>query len=73
MKYYKNYYGIEKDSPKYDLIKEIHIDEMIRYVFGFNEKTKLLGATYYTSATNYLLSIGLEQDQLDSLQDKLSN
>lgn len=70
---YQNYYGIEKGTDKYEAIKEIHIDEMIRYVFGFNEKTKLLGATYYTSATNYLLSIGLEQDQLDSLQDKLSN
>lgn len=70
---YQNYYGIEKGTDKYEAIKEIHIDEMIRYVFGFNEKTKLLGATYYTSATNYLLSIGLEQEQLDSLQDKLSN
>ena len=70
---YQNYYGIEKGTDKYEAIKEIHIDEMIRYVFGFNEKTKLLGATYHTSATNYLLSIGLEQNQLDSLQDKLSN
>lgn len=70
---YHNYYGIEKGTDKYNAIKEIHIDEMIRYVFGFNEKTKLLGLTYHTSATNYLLNIGLDQTQVDTLQEKISN
>ena len=70
---YHNYYGIEEGTDKYEAIKEIHIDEMIRYVFGFNEQTHLLGATYYSSATNYLLSIGLTQEQIDALQDKISD
>lgn len=69
---YHNYYGIEKGTKKYDLIKEIHIDEMIRYVFDFNESVNLLGANYRSSANGYLLSIGLSQDNIDSIQSKLS-
>ena len=69
---YKNYYGIEKGTDKYEVIKSIHIDEMIRYVFGFNETVNLLGANYYSSVNNYLLSIGLTQDQINTIQTKLS-
>ena len=69
---YKNYYGIEKGTSKYNAIKELHIDEMIRYVFGFENNTLLLGAAYHTSANNYLLSIGLTQEQIDAVQEKLS-
>ena len=73
---YKNYYGIEKDTSKYNAIKDLHIDEMIRYVFSFEETANvhLLGfAPYHTKATNYLLSIGLTQEQIDAVQEKLSN
>ena len=68
---YMNYYGIEKGSQKYDLIKEIHIDEMIRYVFGF-EKNVLLGtANFHSMANNYMLNVGLTQEQINTLQLKL--
>lgn len=74
---YKNYYGIEKGSSKYEAIKSLHIDEMIRYVFSFSEtdNVRLLGAApYYTKANNYLKeAVGLTQDQIDALQAKLSN
>ena len=69
---YHNYYGIEKGSNKYEVIKNLHIDEMIRYVFGFDEKTNLLTANYHTPVNSYLLSIGLTQDQIDAIQTKLS-
>ena len=69
---YKNYYGIEKGSDKYEVIKSIHIDEMIRYVFGFEKTTNLLTANYQSSVNAYLLSIGLTQDQIDAIQTKLS-
>ena len=72
---YKNYYGIEKDTDKYNAIKELHIDEMIRYVFSFDEteKVQLLGASpYHSKASKYLLSIGLTQEQIDTVQMKLS-
>ena len=69
---YKNYYGIEKGSDKYEVIKSLHIDEMIRYVFSFNETTNLLTANYRSNVNNYLLSIGLTQNQIDQVQTKLS-
>ena len=69
---YRNYYGIEKGSNKYEVIKSLHIDEMIRYVFGFDENTNLLTANYKTPVNSYLLSIGLTQDQIDAIQVKLS-
>ena len=69
---YHNYYGIEKGSDKYEVIKSIHIDEMIRYVFDFQESTNLLGANYYSKANEYLLHIGLTQDQINAVQTKLS-
>ena len=69
---YHNYYGIEKGSNKYDVIKSLHIDEMIRYVFGFNEETNLLTANYHSQVNSYLLSIGLTQEQIDTIQAKLS-
>lgn len=70
---YKNYYGIEKNTEKYNVIKELHIDEMIRYVFSFNKSTNLLTAGYYSQARAYLENIGLSETQIDSLQEKLSN
>ena len=69
---YQNYYKIEKDSTKYEVIKELHIDEMIRYVFSFDERTNLLGAGYYSRARAYLENIGLTNEQIDALQEKLS-
>ena len=69
---YHNYYGIEKGSNKYEVIKSMHIDEMIRYVFDFDEDTNLLTANYHTPVNAYLLSIGLTQDQINAIQTKLS-
>ncbi|MCR5491749.1 MAG: tyrosine-protein phosphatase [Bacilli bacterium] len=69
---YSNYYGIEKGSDKYNVIKEIHIDEMIRYVFSFDEKTSLLSSGYYSKARAYLVEIGLSDAQIDALQEKFS-
>ena len=69
---YKNYYGIEKGSDKYNVIKELHIDEMIRYVFSFEKSVNLLGANYHSKANDYLLNIGLTQEQINTLQTKLS-
>ena len=46
---------------------------MIRYVFGFNKEVKLLGANYLSKANEYLLSIGLTQENINTLTDKLAN
>ena len=71
---YKNYYGIEAGSDKYNVIKEMHIDEMIRYVFSFDESVSmplLTASALHSKANGYLLNIGLSQDQIDALQNKL--
>ena len=69
---YSNYYGIEKDSEKYNVIKEFHIDEMIRYVFSFDKNTNLLTSGYYSKARAYLENVGLTSDEINALQEKLS-
>ena len=69
---YHNYYGIEKGTNKYEVIKSMHIDEMIRFVFDFNKTTTLLGANFKSKANNYLLGIGLTQEQIDAIQTKLA-
>ena len=69
---YSNYYGIEKGSKKYETIKSLHIDEMIRYVFGFDDNTNLLTANYISKVNAYLLDIGLTQTQINQIQTKLS-
>ena len=69
---YHNYYGIEKETEKYNLIKSIHIDEMIRFVFDFHKTTNLLTANYVSRVNDYLLAIGLTQEQIDAVQTKLS-
>ena len=70
---YSNYYDIdkEKDTTKYEMIKSIHIDEMIRYAFDYKKETNLLLANYKSTVDNYLLGIGLERNQIDSLVEKL--
>lgn len=70
---YHNYYGIEKGTEKYNVIKEMHIDEMIRFVFDFHKTTNLLTANYHSRVNDYLLAIGLTQSQIDAVQTKLSN
>ena len=70
---YKNYYGIEKGTKKYDVIKQLHIDEMIRYVFGFEQKELLGFANFHSMANDYMLNVGLTQVQINKLQSKLCN
>ena len=68
---YMNYYKIEKNSTKYNVIKEMHIDEMIRYVFNFPAQTNLLTANYYSQADNYLKAVGLTSEQISQIRNKL--
>lgn len=69
---YHNYYGIEKGTEKYDIIKSMHIDEMIRFVFNFGKNVLLLAANFKSQANDYLLGIGLTQEQINAIQTKLA-
>lgn len=70
---YHNYYDIEKGTLKYELVRKIHIDAMITYVYGFNETTNLATVNYQNSANSYLLHIGLTQEQINAVHTKLTN
>lgn len=69
---YKNYYDVEEGTEKYNVIKELHIDAMINMCLVLKNNTTIK-RTYHTMATNYLLNIGLTQEQIDTLQAKLSH
>jgi hypothetical protein len=59
---YSNYYGIEKGSEKYELIKGMHIDEMIRYVGSFDGGVE-----------GYFSAIGLTREQIDVIRGRLTD
>ena len=53
------------------MIKSIHIDEMIRYAFNYGENVNLLTANCRSTVNNYLLGIGLTQEEIDNVTTKL--
>ena len=69
---FKNYYKIEKGTAKYSTIKNIHIDEMIRYVFNFTNQTNLLNANYFDAANHYLKALGLSDAEIEIIINKLT-
>ena len=71
---YKNYYSITEtsDSERYEIIKEKNIDVMLRHILNDEEKD-LSKADYQTVMNKYLFSIGMRQDDINKLIEKLSN
>ena len=86
METYKNYYGItlESDKIKYNTIKELNIDFMLRYITGSDEntdlkkeleniKTELNKIDYEAKTREFLLSKGISEKNLEILKEKLYN
>ena len=69
---YMNYYKIEKGTSKYNTIKNMHIDEMIRYVFDFPPQQNLLTAKYQETTDNYLHALGLTDADIEIIVNKLT-
>lgn len=73
---YKNYYDITKDSDieRYETIKEKNIDLMLHYIIGDENKTKDLTKinNYSSYAKEYLLMVGMSEDNINKLINKLS-
>ena len=69
---YMNYYKIEKGTAKYNTIKNMHIDEMIRYVFDFPPQQNLLTAKYQETTDNYLHALGLTDSDIEIIVNKLT-
>lgn len=68
---YVNYYGIEVDSEKYDMIAKNNIKEMMRTVAGLEKGADLDGIDWQAAAEQYLLSLGMDAEALSALKAKL--
>ncbi len=73
METYKNYYSITKESDieRYNAIKEINIDNMLRLITSSDSSVDLTKIDYETKTKEYLLSIGMEEQDIDNLKIKL--
>lgn len=73
METYKNYYSItkESDKDKYNTIKETNIDTMLRFITKSNEKDNLNKIDYQTKTKEYLLSIGMKEEDINKLKEKI--
>jgi len=69
---YTNYYGIEPDTPKYDMIVEKNIREMLRMMQGADHGTSPEEISLKAAAETYLLSNGLDEEALTQLEEKLT-
>ena len=73
---YENYYSITKecDKERYEIIKEKNIDLMLHYIINDENNEKDLSKIddYTTYAKNYLLSIGMTEEIINQLIEKLS-
>ncbi len=66
---FKNYYGVEPGTEKYDIIVNNSITKTLCTTFGL---TTLDGVDLKSCAETYLLGIGLTQDEIVALKTKLS-
>lgn len=66
---YRNFYGVEPGDPSYDIL----LKNLIRTLDGLFGTDGLEAADLKAEAADYLLSIGLTQEQLDTLKTKLGD
>ena len=74
METYDNYYGInqESDPERYASIKEKNIDSMLHYIVG-DESADLVAISDYAGyAKDYLKSMGMSEESIEKLVERLS-
>ena len=73
---YKNYYDIteESDKEKYDVIKEKNIDLFLHYIIKDTDNKKDLSKIddYSKYTKDYLLTIGMKEEDINKLIEELS-
>lgn len=72
METYINYYHIEKGSEQYNSIAESNILESLRYIAGLEKGASLEGVDLVKASEDYLLSIGLDKEQIEAIKTILS-
>ena len=73
MQTYTNYYGIEPDTEKYDLIVEKNIMEMLYIMADLESGTSLVGIDLMAAAETYLINNGMDEEALKQLEAKLTS
>ena len=68
---YENYYHVEKGTEQYEAVKRSNIDSMLSFIAGV-EADNLSSVDLSAKAEEFLLAIGMEKANIDTLKSKLS-
>ena len=68
---YENYYHVEKGTEQYEAVKRSNIDSMLSFIAGVETKD-LENVDLAGKAEEFLIAIGMEKVDIDTLKSKLS-
>ena len=68
---YENYYHVEKGTEQYESVKRSNIDSMLSFIAGVETKD-LENVDLSVKAEEFLIAIGMEKADIDTLKSKLS-
>ena len=68
---YENYYHLEKGTEQYEAVKRSNIDSMLSFIAGVETKD-LENVDLSAKAEEFLIAIGMEKADIDTLKSKLS-
>ncbi|MCI7455006.1 MAG: tyrosine-protein phosphatase [Spirochaetales bacterium] len=68
---YENYYHVEKGTEQYEAVKRSNIDSMLSFIAGVETKD-LENVDLSVKAEEFLVAIGMEKVDIDTLKSKLS-
>ena len=68
---YENYYHVEKGTEQYEAVKRSNIDSMLSFIAGVETKD-LVNVDLAGKAEEFLIAIGMEKADIDTLKSKLS-
>ena len=68
---YENYYHVEKGTELYEAVKRSNIDSMLSFIAGVETKD-LENVDLSVKAEEFLVAIGMEKADIDTLKSKLS-
>ena len=68
---YENYYHVEKGTEQYEAVKRSNIDSMLSFIAGV-ESEDLTKIDLALKAEEFLVAIGMDKADIDTLKSKLS-
>ena len=68
---YENYYHVEKGTEQYEAVKRSNIDSMLSFIAGV-ESEDLTKIDLALKAEEFLVAIGMDKANIDTLKSKLS-